>query len=525
MNKQLASCLHSTLFAFAVAATCSAASRSDPASTFASSAAHVSKAEASRWIEDLNYLAAALVRFHPNAFHIIARADFDRHVGQLRENIPRLNRTGIIVGLASIAALVHDAHTGFGLGGAPPVSFHYYPIKLYQYSDGVFVQASEPKYADLLGAEVLGIGGVPIDEVLARFRTVASSSNEWTFRSQLGFLLKGEIVQALGLSDSPSHATLRLKTAAGSKDVRLDVIRRPFSAGYSFGPPAATNWIDARAAGDTPLYLQHQTEKFWYVYLPTTRMLYVQCNAVLNSDDESLQSFFARVFDVADREIVDKFVLDLRLNGGGDNALLSNIVPNIARRKNINTFGKFFVVIGRDTQSAAENFVDRLQRDTHAIFVGEPTGERPNMYGDPWPFVLPNSRIEVNIASLQWEDIDPRDDRDWTGPDLAAELSSTDYARNVDPAMAVIAKATFVPLRATLVPALASDDPDLIKKAYDDYFADPLHEFTQTDGAIESLTKDLLASRRFAVALPLLAWNSDRTPTSIRALDLLCDGL
>ncbi|MGB8966136.1 MAG: hypothetical protein WCB99_10900, partial [Candidatus Cybelea sp.] len=189
----------------------------------------------------------------------------------------------------------------------------------------------------------------------------------------------------------------------------------------------------------------------------------------------------------------------LRFNGGGDNILLPVVVQNLVRRESINAPGKLFVIIGRNTQSAAENLVSRLQRDTHAVFVGEPTGERPNQFGDPWPFILPNSHIEVHIASIQWEDIDPRDDRDWTGPDLAAELTSSDYASNIDPAMNLIESTSFTPIETALQPFLNADVASL-HQAYLAYVNDPVHKFTQTQSGTDEIASQLIAAKRYAAA-------------------------
>ena len=68
----------------------------------------------------------------------------------------------------------------------------------------------------------------------------------------------------------------------------------------------------------------------------------------------------------------------------------------------------------------------------------EPTGARPNMYGDNVQIVLPNSGLVVNASSLHWVYSEPRDARPWIVPDIAAELSSADYRARRDPALEAI---------------------------------------------------------------------------------------
>lgn len=484
-------------------------------------AANLPPALALGWQRDLDYMAKCIENYHADAFHSITRAVFEQRVSALRARIPRLDRAQAILGLASIIALVRDAHTGFGLGTNAPISFHALPIKVYQYSDGVFIQAAAPQYKSLVGDEILSVGGVPIADVLRRFQPIVMVTNEWTFRSELAFQFKGEILHALGLSRSDDSATLEVRGPAGISTVVVRTIPHPFSLDYKPGPPAGSNWVDARS-GIPPLYLRHLNKFYWYEWLPATRTLYVQCNFILNADQESFAAFFTRVFAFADARSVDKFVLDLRFNGGGDNVLLPVVVQNLVKRDSINAPGKLFVIIGRDTQSAAENLVSRLQRDTHAVFVGEPTGERPNQFGDPWPFILPNSHIEVHIASIQWEDIDPRDDRDWTGPDLAAELTSSDYASNIDPAMNLIQSTSFVPIETALQPFINTDVASL-HEAYLAYVNDPVHKFTQAQSGTDWIASQLIAAKRYATAQSFLEWNLKRSPGSAQALDAFCD--
>jgi hypothetical protein len=79
------------------------------------------------WQRDLDYMVQCIEKYHVNAFHSLTRAVFEGRVSALRARMPRLDRAQAILGLASIIALVRDAHTGFGLGTAPPISFHAFP--------------------------------------------------------------------------------------------------------------------------------------------------------------------------------------------------------------------------------------------------------------------------------------------------------------------------------------------------------------------------------------------------------------
>ena len=182
-------------------------------------------------------------------------------------------------------------------------------------------------------------------------------------------------------------------------------------------------------------------------------------------------------------------------------------VPNLNRR------GHFFVVIGRSTQSAAENLVDRLQRDTEAVFVGEPTGERPNMYGDAQPFVLPESKIVVNISSLYWQDMGPRDNRDTTGPEIATELTEAEFENGTDPALDAIARPLPPAFIETIDNALGRGSGEL-REAYDGYVNDPVHRFAQVEAATEYAIDGLVDRKQYSDAETLCELNLRRYQTA-----------
>ncbi len=174
----------------------------------------------------------------------------------------------------------------------------------------------------------------------------------------------------------------------------------------------------------------------WWTYLPETHSLYVQYNRVRDGADERLATFFDAVFAAIEREPVQRFILDIRQNGGGNMALNQPLVHHLIRSDVVNRWGKFFAIIGRQTFSAAMNLAVDLERHTRVLFVGEPTGSRPNVYGENADIVLPHSGLHCTAAALWWQYSDPNDDRPWIAPDISTPLAAEDYAANHDPALA-----------------------------------------------------------------------------------------
>jgi hypothetical protein len=131
-------------------------------------------------------------------------------------------------------------------------------------------------------------------------------------------------------------------------------------------------------------------------------------------------------------------VIDIRWNGGGNTFLSQHLLHHLIASKRLSRRVALFVIIGRLTFSAAQNTVTAIERETNAIFVGEPTGSRPNFIGEQIGFELPYSKMRANVADLFWQTSWPMDHRTWTAPDIYAPPAFAAYRRNQDPALDAI---------------------------------------------------------------------------------------
>ena len=186
----------------------------------------------------------------------------------------------------------------------------------------------------------------------------------------------------------------------------------------------------------TPLYRSDPERHFWLRYLADERTLYFKYNAVRAASPEgtTLREFVAEAEGVLASEAVDRVVVDLRHNGGGDNTTFGPLLE-LLDSPEVDRPGALAVLIGRLTFSAATNFVTEIENRTGATFVGEPTGGSPNMFGDSDPIVLPHSRLRVVVPTRYWEFSTPDDPRTSHEPDLRVELSSADFFAGRDPVL------------------------------------------------------------------------------------------
>lgn len=485
-------------------------------------ASAVDKAQAEKWREDLRYMAEQLPKTHNNLFHTMTREQFETAVRKLDERIPQLARHQIIVEMARIVAMVGDGHTNIALTRDPQIGFRSLPVKLYLFADGLFVRAARREHSDLLGARVIKIGNAPVEEATARVRDIIGRDNEMDVKFFAPHLLTmPEILNALGLAENMEAIPFTVEQGGKRREVLLkaegpaDLI--PPDTDTTWLPKQG--WVDMRDAANaaTPLWLKDPANKFWFEYLKESQTLYVQLNQVADKDTETLADFAERLFAFAAANPVEKLILDLRLNRGGNGTLLRPFEIGLIKSK-LDQPGKLFTIIGRSTWSAAQFLLNHLEKYTNTLFVGEPSGSKGNVYGDSRKITLPKSGITVRASVYYWQDWNPWDTRLWTAPHLTAELTSEDYRANVDPALKAIL--SYVPrqqLLEILNEALTKGGIDLAVKRFREFKADALNKFADTEEPLLVAGQRLLDENKPEQALILFKLNAEENSHSFRA--------
>jgi tetratricopeptide (TPR) repeat protein len=487
-----------------------------------------SKTETEKWREDLRFMAEEMPKRHKNLFHNITREQFNAAVKSLDSRLPRLSRNQIVVEMARIVAMIGDGHTNLYPTRDPKVGFRVLPVKLYLFSDGLFVRSAKKEFANLVGARVIKIGDYTAEQAVSKVGEIIGQDNEMDTKFFAPHLLvMPEVLQALDMSGNTETASFILEKDGKRQTVTLN---QTDPAEMMAGDTDMTwvskeGWVDMRGTvSKAPAFwLKNPADKFWFEMLPDKQTLYVQLNQITNKEDETLAGFSRRLAAFIDANSVEKLVLDLRLNRGGNGTLLLPLVATLVKSK-INKPNKFFTIIGRSTFSAAQFLVNNLERYTDTIFVGEPSGSKGNIYGDSRRIYMPNSGITVRTSIYYWQDWHPLDTREWTAPHLTAELSSEDYRANVDPALKLITNyIQQTSLSDLLKEAFAKNDVTLARKTFQQYRSNPINKYRHLQDELFTLTDALLRAKQTEQALEVLKMNAEANPQSIFAYMALGD--
>jgi len=382
------------------------------------------------WSEDVDLLLKKIINIHPNPYRRYSLSDFEIKANQLKE-YPPVNQAKAALILYEFLAMAADGHTE---EASTPIVLRGYwlPMTIRLFSDGWFIRTGHTRYRALFGNPITHIQGTPIELVIERIRPLVSYDNEIGAVDGIGNLMRNAVIlEALEIAPRDSvEITVQNKNG---KSITTMV--------YSTSDSWVTDeWIDVDQElnpEQKPLYRRFD-RNYDFEFIADEKMIYVWFEKVRDEDDESIAQFFSRVFDFIKENEVKRFVLDIRENTGGNLELNGPVLHGLIACKKVNYPGGLYVIIGRDTFSAAMNLAVSLERHTYALFVGEPTGATPNHFGDTQEIMLPYTQLTVEISELFWQNSDPRDNRPWIRPDIPAKLSFTDFIQHRDPSLDAI---------------------------------------------------------------------------------------
>lgn len=483
-----------------------------------------------QWQEDLKFLQKTVHEDYSFLFKKTTVQEFDAVVAKLYSEIPKLEKHEIIIGLSRLISSFKYGHTRLGMHEIPN-TFNRLPINLYHFSDGIYIQGAHKDYADVLGAKVMAIANVDIGDALKAIYPVVPAENDQFFKAYgLVYLTSPQVLHAQGvLQELTDNVELTLEKDGRTFKVTLKALpygtRVPTAYGYV---QQKGDWLDVRNQGDTPLYLKNLEKIYYYEYLPEQKVLYIRQSQIQDEEEENIPAFYTRVFDFVENNDVERLIIDVRLNGGGNNYKNKAIITRIIESKKINKVGSLYVIIGRRTFSACQNLVNELDSYTNAIFMGEPTAENVNFYGDTNRIELPNSKTPVYLSFAWWQDKPQWENADWSVPHIAIDMSFEDYKLNKDPVLEAILSfsgSSFIldPMEYFTNLFLSGEIEKLKKDAFK-MVNDSKYRFFDFEGEFNVAGYNILGAGQYQEAIFVFQLITELFPNSANAWDSLAEG-
>ena len=481
------------------------------------------------WQADLRQLAENAPRLHRNLFHTMTQTEFQAEVARLQAAIPALLPDERLVSFIRLGALIQDGHSGFDIYN---LQLPRAPIRFAEFEDGIYVIAVEGAHAEIVGSKLIGVGGTDCKTAMEKVRQLVSHDPDnigraWSWAAEF-YLNAPVLLHGLGLSDSDEQASYTVDKNGVITTVTLpaSVQPSPFSTHDYIVRPIPANWVTIqRSRAKTTLADRNPDRYYWLQTIPERHAVYFDFRGVANDPQIPLSKFAKQLSQALESRQVERVVIDVRQNGGGDNSLLRPVLLALFRAKT-NHRGGIWVLTGKRTFSACQNFVDRLENYADVIFVGEPTAENVNFYSDVQSLDLQNTGLDIGFSALWWQDKDPRDPRTATFPEIAVTPSFVEMVSGRDAALQTALTEPAPRTLGEVVRTAALEGPQALRSAYENYMHDPRHRYVKDDEIQLNRTGyELLGRKRTKPAVAVFRLNAEMHSHSSNVFDSLGEGL
>lgn len=387
------------------------------------------------WADEIGLLGREVAQRHCNLFFQKDSAAFFSAMEQVADGAGEHSLFENSVRLQQVLAGMGDPQTR--------INYHFnidpgsiLPLVCYWFGDGIFILGTRAAYKEILGGRLTAINDYPMDRIVDSLSTLLGNGNPSLLRAQIPAMIGWTpLLEFFGFGD-PGGFRLQYENRQG----RLNTL--------SFIMPLQEGDEVSLQPEQIPLGWQDRKSFFRDRYFPEEKIYYIQYNRCWSREAEesygtgatalfmpSFKAFEKQVFQTIKKEEIDKFVFDLRFNGGGNETQGSGFIKKLGGKK-FKGDGEVFVIVGQETSGAAVINAFDFLKYTKAMIVGEGTGGMPNHYGEVERFILPGSRLVVNYSTryfrMEEEGIPS------LLPDIPAPFLFDDYMQGRDPAMEAI---------------------------------------------------------------------------------------
>lgn len=342
------------------------------------------------WKNDLVIYKKGLEQKHIDVYHSINKEDFSNEWQKIYNSSDTLNDFEIILKLMRLTRRINDGHTSVSLRNMP---LHRFPIEV-NFIDGKWrVVKVSSKHSNLLKLSLTDIDDIPIDEVSAKVSEVAQFvENQYSQKIRTGeYLNISELLFALHITKKEHKAKFTFLDDNNQEiKITLEALDKDASN-------KALDFINLTTS--VPEITKPENPSFpylWFTPIKNTKALYINFESYPTFED--MQVFGETLVNYIATNHIQKIIIDMRNNGGGDLYVGMVLAYALNLADSIDWKNGVFVLISNKTFSAATSNAALYKQLLNAKIVGQPTGSNPNGYQDMNSFTLPNSNLVVTYS-------------------------------------------------------------------------------------------------------------------------------
>lgn len=390
--------------------------------------------------EDLDTLVETLVNNHPDFYHNTSEQAVKEKKAAIEAELGEMSLVDFSIALSELTALAHDSHTSVSIGQSVAQDMHMM-LAVPTWMENRWLLSTLPvQYKAFLGCELLTINGHTPDELLTAITPMICYDNPVYQRRQFGNLVYiREILEHYGMAQGEETSIPVTVRNGDGVETTLDI---PVLTQAEVGEMDASQLVSLsnqrRAIPET----ERDSSCLYKLLDLAPGVLYMQYNQCREDEDFPMATFAAEVREKLASGDYQKFLIDLRYNGGGSDGVL---YPIVYLAQQFTADGNtVYVLAGRRTFSSA--LINTVQlKDSGAVFVGEPTGGSVDHFGSVSTFELPHSQITGQYSnkfidlSNYFEAAQPYGVESFL-PDIPVDQTLHDYLDGVDTVVQYIQK-------------------------------------------------------------------------------------
>lgn len=341
------------------------------------------------WVEDLAYYQSTLEHKHIDLYHKISKEDFNKEIQRLKRVSSKNSDMKIIIDLMRLTRKIGDGHTAVYIQNK---ALHFYPLEFSKIEGKWRVIKVGKDHKDLLGMEFVNIEGQSMENIALKVSEVAQfveNKQSEIVRTAQNMNI-AELLFGLLITKNPLKATFTFRNDVNEmQEATLNAVNREKYEKMDF--EVISIQVPEISKPKNPKH-----DMLWFSPIDGTKGIYIKLGAYPSPGD--MEAFGRKVLRYINDHSIEKMVIDLRNNGGGDFFVGLTLANYLNLADPIDWKSGVYVLTDKVTFSAGSCNAAQFRQILNAKIVGEPTGSNPIGYQDMSEFVLPYSALTITFS-------------------------------------------------------------------------------------------------------------------------------